>query len=108
MDYAQVRTLIADLIAEAGEASVPPAVRETVAVVAQLAPKDSGRETSVAEVAKRLGLDKSAASRRVKAAISAGYLSNLGTRRGRPARVVAHEDLPAEVVILPTVDTLRG
>ena len=56
----------------------------------------------------RLGLDKSAAMRRAKVAMSRGYLRNLETRRGQPAKLIGAEPLPADVIILPTVETLTG
>jgi hypothetical protein len=107
-DYAAVRELVYDLIAEAGEVSVPTSIRETVAAVARLAPKESTREVTAVEIAHELQLDKSAASRRVRAALQRGYLSNRETHRGRPARIVLDAPLPKDVVVLPELETLRG
>jgi len=106
-DYAAVRELVADLVAEGVGATVPATIRETVAAVAEIT---QGRDepASLAEVAKRLGLDKSAASRRVRAAVEHGYLVNLEDRKGKPARLVIGEPLPEETDILPTVAVLQG
>lgn len=105
-DYAVVRGFVADLIADELESSVPLHIRETVNAVESLF--TSGKEeTSLAAVAASLNLDKSAASRRVKAAIERGYLKNLEDRKGRPARLQLGEPLPANVDILPAPDALR-
>jgi len=106
-DYAAVRELVADLVAEGVGATVPATIRETVTTVAEIT---QGRDepASLAEVAKRLKLDRSAASRRVRAAVELGYLVNLEDRRGKPARLVIGEPLPEEADILPTVAVLQG
>jgi hypothetical protein len=106
-DYAAVRELVADLIAEGIEATVPPTVRETVAVVARLA-NSSNESVSVHQVAHELRLDKSATSRRVATAVQRGYLKNLEDRKGRPARLQIADPLPDELVILPPVEVLTG
>ena len=49
----------------------------------------------------KLALDKSATSRRVKDAADRGYLVNLETRRGRPARIVLGDPMPDMVKLLP-------
>jgi hypothetical protein len=97
-DYAAVRELVADLMADAVERTVSDAIRQTVAAVAGLA--EAGETTGIA-VAHLLGLDKSAASRRVRAAVERGYLRNLEDRRGHPARLVLGDPLPADTAILP-------
>ncbi|MDP9363537.1 MAG: hypothetical protein M3Q10_04785, partial [Chloroflexota bacterium] len=112
-DYAAVRALVADLIAEGVEATVPCSVRETVDAVRRLvAPEAGGRlagkvqeesdkTASVAEIAKALQIDKSAASRRVRVATGSGYLKNLEDRKGRPAKIALGDPLPEEAHILP-------
>jgi hypothetical protein len=62
---------------------------------------------SITELAELLGLDKSSASRRVRQALELGYLINDETRHGYPARVRRGLPMPAEVVLLPTVETLQ-
>ena len=96
-DYAVVRKLVDDLFSEGIEATVPGTVRETVDAVASLK-KD---EVSLGELAAKLGLDKSAASRRLRDATERGYIVNLETRRGRPARIVLGDPMPEMVELLP-------
>ncbi len=112
-DYAAVRALIADLIAEGVEATVPASVRETTSAVRRLLAspalltehvrdeKSEERTCSVTEIAKELDIDKSAASRRIGVATDRGYLKNLEDRRGRPAKIALGDPLPEEVDILP-------
>jgi DNA-binding IclR family transcriptional regulator len=61
---------------------------------------------SATAVSTRLGLDKSTASRRLKAAEKAGYLYNAEARLGVPAKWMIGEDLPHEASVLPEVDQL--
>ncbi len=53
-----------------------------------------------------LGVDKSVASRRWQAARAGGYLKNLESGRGKPARIVLADPLPGDVVVLPPVEQL--
>ena len=101
-DYAVVRELVYDLIAEGLEATVSPTTRETVAAV----PEHSNGVT-LRQIATTLALDKAAASRRVKTAIERGYLTNLadGTR-GKSMQLVRGDPLPEDTEILPTVDAV--
>jgi DNA-binding MarR family transcriptional regulator len=85
---------------------VPASVRQTVEEVARIA-RQSGSAT-VQEVAKGLNLDKSAASRRCRTAESRGYIRNEETSRGRPARYVLADALPAEQAVLPPPDVLAS
>ncbi len=107
-DYAAVRGLIADLISEGIEATVPKTVRETVGAVERLLEDSDDDAIPTVAVARELELDKSAALRRVRNAIDRGHLKNLEDRRGRPARLVLDEPLPEDLEILPTVERLRG
>ena len=54
-----------------------------------------------------LGLDKSAAARRIATAVQLGYLRNLEDRKGRPARLILGEPLPESVSILPSCEVLH-
>ena len=72
-------------------------VRETVDAVGALK-KD---ELSLGELAAKLALDKSVTSRRLRQATELGYLVNLETRRGRPARIVLGDPMPEVVKLLP-------
>ena len=104
-----VRGLVGDLFSEGIEATVAHAVRETVKAARKALgdmPLDNTGGVTVIAVALRLELDKSAASRRVRAALEAGYLRNLETRPGRPARLVLGDELPTDVELLPTHEAL--
>jgi hypothetical protein len=104
-DYAAVYELVIDIIAQGVQAAVDPRTRETVAAVKELdTPKDPG--ISITAVAKALGMDRSAASRRVHVAIADGYLTNLEERSGRPARITLGDPLPEERPVLPPPDAL--
>jgi len=85
--------------------TVPEILRETVNAVSALI-AEGAEETTVMAVAAKLGLDKGSASRRVKAAVAKGYLKNLETGRGKPARLVLGEPLPEEVEVLPRPERL--
>jgi hypothetical protein len=104
-DYAAVRELVADLFAEGVEASVPQTVRETVDTVTRiLVRKQPAYAVRVNEVAVEIGIDKSAAWRRVRDAIRLGFLVNLEERRAWPALLRLGERLPADEEILPQPD----
>jgi transposase-like protein len=103
-DYAVVRELVADLMGEAVQATVSKTVRETVAAAVEALLEGDAGEVSVAALAKRLGIDKAAASRRYRAA--GDYLVNNEEKRGRPARIVLGEALPEERELLPTPEAL--
>ncbi len=112
-DYSAVRVLVADLISDGIESTVAPAVRETVSAVADLIDRtdlidEIDHEATVAEVAGALSLDKSAASRRCRAALDAGYLVNREERKGRPHRLVLREPMPDDLEILPQPEVLHG
>jgi hypothetical protein len=106
-DYAAVRELLAELMAEGVEAAVPLIVRETVNAVAALH-VDSPQGVTGTEVARYLGLDKGSASRRVKVAIRAGHLGNREWRKGQPQRLYVAGPMPEDREVLPTVERLHG
>jgi len=105
-DYAVVRELVADLVANGVGASVPETVRETVECVRRLLKEKNTVGVSLDPVAEELGLNKSSVSRRVSTAIEHGYLKNLETKRGCPARVVPGLSLPEKSEVLPTPEQL--
>lgn len=104
-DYATVRDLVVDLISEGVQATVTRAVRETIAAVEAL---NREHGASRHEIAKELNLDASAAGRRLQSAKAKGYVRNLETSRGRPARWVLGDPLPYDHEILPEPDALRA
>jgi hypothetical protein len=114
-DYIVVRELIKGVIAEAAEQSVPKSIRETVEAVMELL-KGSvrlgyGEEPSatIAQIGEKLGLDRSAAYRRVQTAEHRGYLENLEPiRKGKLIRVRIGDPLPdGDKSILPSVKSIR-
>jgi hypothetical protein len=86
-DYAVVRELVANLVAEGVEATIKPEIREIVEASARLI-VDGRQEVRQADLKAVLNLDKSAISRRVAGALNGGFLKNLEDRKGRPARLV--------------------
>lgn len=95
-DYTAVRNLVADLVAEGAGVSVSQTIRETVAAV-----QETGPRCTLKAVADILGLDDSAASRRVHAAISRGYVVNNESRRGHALQLELGQPLPEQVDVLP-------
>lgn len=69
-DYAAVRELVAHLVAEGVEATVPVTIRETVNVAERLVRTSDEEWTTNKAIAKELNVDKAAASRRVSMAIN--------------------------------------
>ena len=104
-DYVVVHGLVADLISEGVEATVPTSVRETVEAVTLLL---AGEKQTVAhsDLRKALGLDRGVISRRVRAACDRGYLKDLQDRKGRPASLVLGDPMPNEIDVLPTPEAL--
>lgn len=97
-DYAIVRELVHQQMSEGVEATVPATVRETVEAVARLTDENG---VALTALAKALDIDKSAASRRWQRARARGYLRNLESGKGKPARIVAADPLPDDVEVLP-------
>jgi hypothetical protein len=108
-DYAIVRDLVWDVMADAAERAVPSIVRETVAAVEALTldnPLDALEGVTQARVASHLKVDKSTAQRRSRMAISRGFIRNLEPRPGRPARLIVGDPLPEDGTLLPTASDL--
>jgi hypothetical protein len=107
-DYAAVRELVADLVSEGIEATVPTTVRETVEAVKSLRESSNGEPVTVTDIAKQLKLDRSAVSRRVRNAKDRGYLRDLEDNLRKPSRLVLGDDLPDDVQILPRPGDVRA
>jgi hypothetical protein len=105
-DYKAVRDLVADLMAEGVDAQIKPEAREVVELVGKLL-ADGHEEVRQVDLMPHLKLDKSAISRRIGAALDAGFLRNRERGRYRPARLVLGDPLPEEVEILPSPDRLH-
>jgi hypothetical protein len=106
-DYRAVRALVADLVAEGIDVTVKPEVRETVEAASRLL-NEGNPEVRQADLARALKLDKSSISRRVATTLDSGFLKNLEDRKGRPARLVLGDPLPADLELLPSTDRLAG
>jgi hypothetical protein len=100
-DYAVIRALVSDLVAAGVDATVPWETRETVAAVTELVASGQS-EVSQAALRTALSLDKGTVSRRAAVALERGYLRNLEERKGRPARLVLGDPLPADLELLPS------
>jgi len=106
-DYAVVRDLVGDLLAEGVEATVPASIRETVEAVRYLIEYHAENGVTVQSIANYLGLDKSSASRRARAALGRGYLENLESRKGRSWKYILADPLPEDVELLPKPEKLE-
>jgi DNA-binding transcriptional ArsR family regulator len=107
-DYAAVRELVVDLVGEGVETTVPATVRETVEAVERLREGSKGEPVTVAELARKLELDRSTVSRRARSAKDRGYLRDLEDNPRKPSRLILGDDLPDDVQILPSLDDVRA
>jgi hypothetical protein len=107
-DYAAIRELVAALISEGIEATVPETVRETVEAVRRLREDSNGEPVTVAELARELKLDRSAVSRRARNAKDRGYLRDLEDNQRKPSRLIPGDDLPDDLQILPSPEDVRA
>jgi hypothetical protein len=100
-DYARVRELVGDVIAESVEASVTGAMRETVEAVQELL--DDGREhVSAKALVDHLGVGRSAAYDRIRRALFAGYLVNEASKSERGYKLAVGSPLPGSEDFLPS------
>ena len=101
-DYAPVRLLVGDVIAESVEASVTPAMRETIEAVQELL--DEGMEhVSAKALVDHLGVGRSAAYDRIRRALFAGYLSNEAGKNERGYKLKIGSPLPGDEAFLPSL-----
>ena len=107
-DYEFVRKLVAALISEGIEATVPKTVRETVEAVKRLRKNSNGEPVTVAALTRDLKLDRSSVSRRVRNAKDRGYLRDLEEKPRKPSRLVPGDDLPDDLEILPKPEAVRA
>ncbi|MGI8853620.1 MAG: hypothetical protein ACR2GC_10105 [Methyloceanibacter sp.] len=86
-DYAAIQNLMNALIAESSGVAVRPVLQETIAAVESVTAGMSIDEgASPQAVASILKIGRSAAHRRLRAAISDGFIVNLETRHRQPGR----------------------
>lgn len=106
-DYAAVYDLVADLVSYGTGQKVSETVRETVEVV-EFLEGENPNGVSYTSIGKKLGIDESAARRRVQTAIKKGYLENRETRPRCPAKVALGEPLPDGKEVLPHPNSLSN
>jgi len=116
-DYAVVRDLVNHVVSQSVEQTIPKTIRQTVEVVGRICSKKEEDErrisnepitATIKEVAKKLGLDRSAASRRVSKSLHGGYLKNLESNRGQPKRLAIGDAMPNEQSVLPTPEEVKA
>jgi hypothetical protein len=105
-DYRAVRRLINDILSEGTQIKVSQSARDTRQAVAELTA--FGEPCSLSQLARKMDLDKSVVSRHVASAIRRGYLHNLETRKGQPARIVLGDEIGALRNLLPDPELLGG
>jgi phage/plasmid primase-like uncharacterized protein len=106
-DYEAVLPLMNEVLATSVEVRVRDAIVDTIEAVEACEGHNSTVGASVRMIAERLRIDRSAAWRRVNAAVDGGYLINLETRRGQPGQYRTTGERMPNVDILPTVEVLR-
>lgn len=104
-DYRIVHGLAADLFGTAAADGLTQAQREAVDAVASLC-SETETEVGLRQIAQRLGIDKSAAQRRLARPLTRGYVVNIEDRRGRPARLKPGDPLPDLRPAIPTPEAL--
>lgn len=102
-DYEAVRKLLAATMSETVEQAVPKTIRGTVKAVKAL----KKPYVSVSELADKLGIAPSNASRRISAAEKAGYLVNKGKGKGHAHRIGMGIPLPEDRTLLPSVANIK-
>jgi hypothetical protein len=105
-DYRTVYELAAPVFGAAAAEGVTPAVRETIATVAALTNGEEGATVSAHQVATALTLGRPAVSRRVKLALTGGFLVNEESIKGKPYRLRVGDPLPEEAT-LPSPESIR-
>jgi hypothetical protein len=108
-DYESVRRHVGGVFAQGVEATVPPHVRETVeAAGALLKGQPVSTTLTNAALAAKLRIDKSTALRRVRVAVDKGFLQNLESAKGRPAKIALGDPMPDDEDLLPDLTALEG
>ena len=105
-DYRTVYQLAGDLIAEGVEATVPERVRETVEAARKMTDKEDKTYATTRDIANCLKIDRRAAERRLKTALSLSYLKNNNIGKGKVAQCVVGDLLPDDIQILPSPESL--
>jgi hypothetical protein len=112
VDYAIVYHLVSGALASA-KGELTQAQRAAVLAVWSLYKASKGETagvgmpTSVTDVAKALGIDRSAASRRLERPLALGFVVNREDRPNRPAKLVPGDPLPSPKKAIPAPAELR-
>jgi hypothetical protein len=108
-DYGPVAELMGGLVAEASGTGIPREVQETIdAVIAETSGLAADDGATADKIAKLLRLDKSSAWRRLRVAMSKGFVVNLETRRGQPGRYrMTKQEIETEE-LLPSPEDVEG
>jgi len=105
-DYRVVHDVVQEVFGAAQQDGLTDKQRKAVAAVIATQ-ENSAPGVSLTVVARHLGIDKSAASRRLANPVAQGFVKNLESQKGHPARYAPGEPLPAAVSTLPTPETLE-
>lgn len=100
-DYAAVRVLVNDLVAEGVDAGVPAAVRETVEAVAAELENGTREHVSMRAIVDRLGVGRTATYNRVNRALVGGYLVDVAKVGERGKKIATGAPLPGAAEFLP-------
>jgi MarR family len=112
-DYEFARCFLQDALNQASGTGVPIGVREAVEELMDQngvvnAYHDRPYGLTMEQLALRLSVDKAAASRRIKKAKALGLVTDLGTGKGRPSRLVVVEPLPDDWDVLPNPEHVEA
>jgi hypothetical protein len=106
-DYAVIQQLMNALIAESSGVALRPGLQETIEAVGNLTsamrPEEGASPQAVATILK---IDRSSAHRRLRAAVSEGFVVNLETRHRQPGRYRLTGQKVDTVEVIPATDKL--
>ncbi len=103
-DYRAAYHLASPIFGAIAAEGATPTIRATVQAVIDLVPDGKAAPATVNQVAAKLGVHKSVASRRAAAALKGGWLVDEEERKGKPKRLRPGDPLPAERPALPDPD----
>jgi hypothetical protein len=106
-DYEAIYKLVGGVFEQQVEAGISASIRETVHAVEQVLGENPDQMfVTQKDLRGKLDIDKSSISRRVGAAVDAGYLRNEEIREGKPYRLRLGDPLPEKEELLPSPDKL--
>jgi hypothetical protein len=101
-DYGHAYRLLAPIFNAVASEGLTPTIRQTIEAIKE------DEEVMEADLVKRLKLAKSTVHYRVGRARAGGWLKNMETTKGNPARLRRAEPLPEEASALPTPEQLEA